>query len=55
MKLRGREKRAEERNVCGWVGGEEYCAYERKCQDGLPIRKAQKAAAITLGGRVEKE
>ena len=26
----------------GGGGGGEYCAYERKCQDGLPIQRAQR-------------
>ena len=46
-----RKRRGKEEEKEG--GGKEYCAYERKYWDGLPIRRAQRA--ITLGDRVEKE
>ena len=40
------EKEGGEEEKKGGRGGKEYCAYERKCRDGLPIRRAQRA--ITL-------
>ena len=46
-------KRVGKKKRSGGRGEKEYCAYERKCHDGLPIRRAQRA--ITLGDRVEKE